>query len=103
MDFEYVIVGAGSAGCIVANRLSEDGRNRVLLLAAGPEGDGFFIGMPLGYGLSFYNPRVNWMYWSEPAPGLAGRPVYVPRGKVLGGSSAINAMVYIRGQPEDFE
>ena len=103
MDFEYVIVGAGSAGCIVANRLSEDGRNRVLLLEAGPAGDGFFIGMPLGYGLSFYNPRVNWMYWSEPEPGLAGRAVYVPRGKVLGGSSAINAMVYIRGQPEDFE
>jgi choline dehydrogenase len=103
MDFDYVIVGAGSAGCVVANRLSKDGRNRVLLLEAGPEDRGWSFQMPLGYGLSFYNPLANWMYWSEPVPGLAGRQVYVPRGKVLGGSSSINAMVYIRGQREDFD
>jgi choline dehydrogenase len=103
VDFEYVIVGAGSAGCIVTNRLSAEGRNRILLLEAGPEDKGIQFEMPLGYGLSFYNPKVNWMYWSEPIPGLGGRQVYVPRGKVLGGSSSINAMVYIRGQKEDFD
>lgn len=103
MEFEYVIIGAGSAGCIVANRLSEDGRNRVLLVEAGPEDNSVYFQVPLGYGLSFYDPRVNWMYWSEPVPGLGGRQVYVPRGKVLGGSSSINAMVYIRGQREDFD
>jgi len=102
MDFDYVIIGAGSAGAILANRLSETGRHRVLLLEAGPR-DGYFQKMPLGYGLSYYNPRLNWMYWSEPEPALDGRSLYVPRGKVLGGSSSINAMVYIRGQPRDFD
>jgi len=102
MDFDYVIIGAGSAGAILANRLSESGRHRVLLLEAGPR-DGYFQRMPLGYGLSFYNPRLNWMYWSEPEPALDGRTLYVPRGKVLGGSSTINAMVYIRGRPRDFD
>ena len=102
MDFDYVIIGAGSAGSILANRLSESGRHRVLLLEAGPR-DGYFQRMPLGYGLSYYNPRLNWMYWSEPEPALDGRTLYVPRGKVLGGSSSINAMVYIRGQPCDFD
>lgn len=102
MDFDYVIIGAGSAGAILANRLSETGRHRVLLLEAGPR-DGYFQRMPLGYGLSYYNPRLNWMYWSEPEPALDGRTLYVPRGKVLGGSSSINAMVYIRGRPQDFD
>lgn len=102
MDFDFVIIGAGSAGAILANRLSESGRHRVLLLEAGPR-DGYFQRMPLGYGLSYYNPRLNWMYWSEPEPALDGRKLYVPRGKVLGGSSSINAMVYIRGQARDFD
>jgi len=102
MDFDFVIIGAGSAGAILANRLSESGRHRVLLLEAGPR-DGYFQRMPLGYGLSYYNPRLNWMYWSEPEPALNGRSLYVPRGKVLGGSSSINAMVYVRGRPRDFD
>ncbi|MBL8908573.1 MAG: GMC family oxidoreductase N-terminal domain-containing protein [Rhizobiales bacterium] len=102
MEFDYVIIGAGSAGAILANRLSESGRDRVLLLEAGPR-DGYFQRMPLGYGLSYYNPRLNWMYWSEPEPALDGRRLYVPRGKVLGGSSSINAMVYIRGRARDFD
>ncbi|MBL8894436.1 MAG: GMC family oxidoreductase N-terminal domain-containing protein, partial [Rhizobiales bacterium] len=102
MEFHFVIIGAGSAGAILANRLSESGRHRVLLLEAGPR-DGYFQRMPLGYGLSYYNPRLNWMYWSEPEPALDGRSLYVPRGKVLGGSSSINAMVYIRGQAQDFD
>ncbi|MFT3986156.1 GMC family oxidoreductase [Aestuariivirga sp.] len=100
MEFDYIIVGAGSAGAILANRISE--KHSVLLLEAGPSDSAYFLGMPMGYGLSFYNPRYNWMYWSEPVPGLGGRQTYVPRGKVLGGSSSINAMVYMRGRPQDF-
>ncbi|MGF1608612.1 MAG: GMC family oxidoreductase [Kiloniellales bacterium] len=102
-EFDYIIVGAGSAGCVLANRLSESGRYRVLLLEAGGSDKRFWLQVPIGYGKSFYDPRVNWMYQTEPEPGLAGRGSYWPRGKVLGGSSAINAMVYIRGQPEDYE
>ena len=103
VQFDYIIVGAGSAGCVLANRLSANGRFRVLVLEAGPHDNRFFMRMPLGYGMCFYNPKVNWMYWSEPNQGLGGRSVYVPRGKVLGGSSSINAMVYIRGAREDYE
>jgi choline dehydrogenase len=103
MQFDYIIVGAGSAGCVLANRLSASGRFRVLLLEAGPNDNRFFMRMPLGYGMCFYNPKINWMYWSEPNQGLNGRSVYVPRGKVLGGSSSINAMVYIRGAREDYD
>jgi len=103
MDFDYIIVGAGSAGCIVANRLTESGKHRVLLLEAGPSDREFFITMPMGYGMQYINPRLNWMYWSEPNSGLVGRRSYVPRGKVLGGSGSINAMVYLRGAPQDFE
>ena len=103
MEFDYIIIGAGSAGCIVAHRLTESGKHRVLLLEAGPSDREFFITMPLGYGKQYSNPRLNWMYWSEPIPGLGGRPTYVPRGKVLGGSGSINAMVYLRGAREDFE
>lgn len=100
---DYVVVGAGSAGAAVAGRLTEDGRRSVLLIEAGPSDVGFWTLVPVGYGHSFRNPRVNWMYWSEPEPGLADRRVYVPRGKVLGGSSSINAMVYSRGQAGDFD
>jgi choline dehydrogenase len=103
MHFDYIVIGAGSAGAIVAAKLAEARRFRVLLLEAGPSDRNFFIQMPLGYGMSFHNPKLNWMYWSAPVPGLKDRSVYVPRGKVIGGSSSINAMVYIRGQAADFD
>lgn len=103
MHFDYIVVGAGSAGAIVAAKLAETRRYKVLLLEAGPSDRNFFIQMPLGYGMSFFNPKLNWMYWSAPVPGLGDRSVYVPRGKVVGGSSSINAMVYIRGQSVDFD
>ena len=101
--YDYVIVGAGSAGAVLANRLTADGRYRVLLLEAGDEDWSPWIHLPIGYGLSYYNPRVNWKYMSEPDPGLGGRRSYWPRGKVLGGSSSINAMVWARGLPNDFD
>jgi choline dehydrogenase len=101
--FDTVIVGAGSAGCVLANRLTADGRRRVLLLEAGGSDRRFWIRTPIGYGKTFYDKRVNWMYLTEPDPGIGGRTSYWPRGKVLGGSSSINAMVYIRGQPGDFD
>jgi choline dehydrogenase len=103
MEFDYIIVGAGSAGCVLANRLTADGRYRVLVLEAGGSDRRFWLQVPIGYGKSFYDPRVNWMYRTEPDPGLADRRGYWPRGKVLGGSSAINAMVHIRGQAADFD
>ena len=101
--FDYIIVGAGSAGSVVAARLTEDSRRRVLLLEAGPSDWRFWVQLPIGYGKTFYDRRVNWMYQSEPVPGLGGRDNYFPRGKVLGGSSSINAMVYSRGQAGDFD
>jgi len=101
--YDYIIVGAGSAGCVLANRLTENGRYTVLLLEAGGSDRRLWIRMPIGYGKSFYDPRVNWMYRTEPDPALGRRQGYWPRGKVLGGSSSINAMVYIRGQPADFD
>jgi choline dehydrogenase len=101
--FDYIIVGAGSAGCVLAERLSANGRHRVLLLEAGGSDMRFFIQMPLGYGKTFYDSKVNWMYQAEPDPGLNGQRDFYPRGKVLGGSSSINAMVYIRGHREDYE
>ncbi|WP_239025292.1 GMC family oxidoreductase [Rhodoligotrophos defluvii] len=100
---DFVIIGAGSAGCALAERLTRSGRYSVLLLEAGPDDRRISVQVPLGYGMSFYDPAVNWMYWSEPVPGLDGRSVYVPRGKIIGGSSAINAMVYLRGLPGDFD
>ncbi len=101
--FDFVIVGAGTAGCLLADRLTRSGRFRVLLVEAGGSDRRFMIRMPIGYGHSFYNPRVNWMYQTTPQTGLGGRTLYVPRGKVLGGSSSINAMVYVRGQRRDFD
>lgn len=101
--FDFIVVGAGSAGCVLANRLSEDGKRSVLLLEAGGRDWSPFIHMPIGYGISFYNARVNWKYKTESDPGISGRQSYWPRGKVLGGSSAINAMVWARGLPNDFD
>jgi len=103
MEFDTIIIGAGSAGCVLADRLTRDGRQTVLVLEAGPDDRRFWIQVPLGYGKSFYDSRVNWAYDTEPDPGLGGRSDYWPRGKVLGGSSSINAMVYIRGHREDYE
>src|SRR5882757_1243920 len=102
-QYDYIIVGAGSAGCVLAARLTETGRYKVLLLEAGPSDRRFWIQTPIGYGKSFYDPTVNWMYRTEPEPGLDNRSIYQPRGKVLGGSSSINAMVYSRGQASDFD
>jgi choline dehydrogenase len=103
MDFDFIVIGAGSAGCVVASRLSESGRHRVLLLEAGPSDRHIWVQIPIGYGKSFYDRRVNWAYLTEPIPTLGGRINYWPRGKILGGSSSINAMVYVRGQKEDFD
>jgi choline dehydrogenase len=101
--FDTIIVGAGSAGCVLASRLSADPGHRVLLLEAGPRDTNPWIHIPLGYGKLFARRDVNWAYESEPEPNLGGRRVFSPRGKVLGGSSSINGLVYIRGQPEDYD
>src|SRR5918992_674911 len=102
-EFDYVIVGAGSAGCVLANRLTADGKHSVLLLEAGPKDTNLWIHVPLGYGKLFKEKSVNWMYQTEPEPGLNGRQVFQPRGKVLGGSSSINGLLYVRGQHEDYD
>jgi choline dehydrogenase len=103
VEFDYVIVGAGSAGCVLANRLSAGGKNSVLLLEAGPKDNNLWIHVPLGYGRLFKEKTVNWMYQTEPEPGLDGRTIFQPRGKVLGGSSSINGLLYVRGQHEDYD
>lgn len=100
---DFVIVGAGSAGCVLANRLSENGKYKVLLLEAGGSDLNFWIWLPIGYGKTFYKRSVNWMYETEPNPEMNNRVSYWPRGKVMGGSSSINAMVYVRGQAQDFD
>jgi choline dehydrogenase len=101
--FDYIVTGAGSAGCAVAARLSESGKYRVLLLEAGDEDRYWWIHVPVGYGRLFSNPKVNWMFESEPEEELEGRTMYQPRGKVLGGTSSINGMVYMRGNPADYD
>jgi choline dehydrogenase len=103
MTYDYIIVGAGSAGCVLANRLSESGKFSVLLLEAGGHDKRFYVQLPLGYGKTFYDPAVNWMYAAEPDPGLNGQSDHWPRGKIIGGSSSINAMVYIRGHKDDYQ
>src|SRR5919197_1075407 len=101
--FDYIVVGAGSAGCVLANRLTVSGRHRVLLLEAGGRDRNLWIHVPLGYGKLFTKPKGNWLYTSEPEAELNNRRVIQPRGKVLGGSSSINGLLYIRGQPADFD
>jgi choline dehydrogenase-like flavoprotein len=101
--FDFIVTGAGSAGCPVAARLSEDGRYRVLLLEAGGPDSNPWIHIPLGYTRTYTDPRVNWMFESEPEKELNGRTLYQPRGKVLGGTSSINGMVYMRGTPADYD
>ena len=102
LAFDYIIVGAGSAGCVLANRLSENGKYTVLVVEAGGSDQKFWIQAPLGYGKTFFDKDVNWMYLTEKDPGINNQTSYWPRGKVVGGSSSINAMVYIRGQADDF-
>jgi choline dehydrogenase len=102
-EYDYIIVGAGTAGCVLASRLSENGAHRVLLLEAGGSERSLWIRVPVGYARTFHDPRYNWMYEAEPDPALDNRRAHWPRGKVLGGSGSINAMVYVRGQPGDFD
>ncbi len=102
-QFDYVIVGAGSCGCLLANRLSADGKSSVLLLEAGGKDDWFWIPIPVGYLYTIGNPRTDWCFKTSPDPGLNGRQLLYARGRVLGGCSTINAMVYMRGQREDYD
>ena len=102
-EYDYIIVGAGTAGCVLANRLSADPTKQVLLLEAGKKDNYFWIDIPVGYLYTIANPRTDWCYEIEPDPGLNGRSIGYARGKVLGGCSSINAMIYMRGQRSDYD
>lgn len=102
-DFDYIVVGGGAAGCAVASRLSEDGTKTVLLLEAGPDRRDLMMTMPAGFYKAYSDPRTNWSYMSEPLRGAGGRQIPIPRGRVLGGSSSINGMVFLRGHPKDYD
>ncbi|CAB5715318.1 Choline dehydrogenase [Delftia tsuruhatensis] len=101
--YDYVLVGAGSAGCVLAARLSEDPATRVLLLEAGPPDRSPWIHLPIGYGKTMWSPVYNWRFETDPDPNMNGRRIYWPRGRTLGGSSSINGLIYVRGQPEDYD
>jgi choline dehydrogenase len=101
--YDYIVTGAGSAGCAVARRLAESGRYTVLLLEAGPPDTSPWIHIPLGYAKTYVDPAVNWKFETEPQPQMHNRRLYLPRGKTLGGSSSINGMVYIRGHHGDYD
>lgn len=103
LAFDYVIVGAGSAGCVLAEALSRDGKSTVAIIEAGGSDRKFFVQMPLGYGKTYYDTSINWNYFAEPDPGLNGQKDYWPRGKILGGSGSLNAMVWIRGDRRDYD
>jgi len=100
---DYVIVGAGSAGCVLANRLSANGRHRVLLLEAGPRDRSLWIHLPIGYGKTMFHPVYNWGFQTDPEPHMNGRRIYWPRGRGLGGSSSINGLIVVHGQPQDYD
>ncbi|PWT93179.1 MAG: choline dehydrogenase [Proteobacteria bacterium] len=102
-EFDFVVVGAGSAGCVIANRLSASGRYRVALLEAGPRNRNLWIHLPIGYGKTMWHPTLNWRFYTEPDANMAGRRIYWPRGRVLGGSSSINGLIVVRGQPRDYD
>ena len=102
VDFDYVVIGAGTAGALMANRLSADARYRVLLIEAGPQDNYHWIHVPVGYLSCIGNPRTDWLYTTEPEAGLNGRALRYPRGKTLGGCSSINGMIYMRGQALSF-
>ena len=102
-DFDFIVVGAGSAGCVLANRLSANGRYRVALLEAGPRDSSLWIHLPIGYGKTMWDPKVNWRFYTEPEANMDGRKIYWPRGRVLGGSSSINGLIVVRGQPSDYD
>ena len=102
-EFDYVIVGAGAAGCVLANRLSESGKNSVAVIEAGGNDNHIWIKVPAGFNKTVYNDKLNWGYETAPGPHIDGRRIKFPRGKVLGGSGSINGHLYVRGQAADYD